>query len=152
MRIFIMKSPREIRELILYLLDVKNSSTHKMLTECGYNTSLVNDLKKGQMPAADKIATIANYLGVSTDYLLGNQKKHNENNWDNTDDEQSINTAAAQAILNEEFIKDLRTAFYGDRIKELTEEDKKHIVEMAKMIAKVKTESAPKKKRKELGN
>jgi len=145
-----MKSPQEIRELILYLLDLKKSSSHKMLTECGYNTSLVNDLKKGQMPAADKIATIANYLGVSTDYLLGNggNKKNDEDNNKNNKQEDSgnsMNIAEAQTLINEGFIRDLRAAFYGDKIKELTDEDKEHMIEMAKVLAKVRTGFTPKK-------
>ena len=144
-----MKSPHEIRELILYLLDLKKSSAHKMLTECGYNTSLVNDLKKGQMPAADKIAAIANYLGVSTDYLLGNQITQTSLNSQNNQDSTNIagDIVLTQTLANEEFIKDLRAAFYGDKIKELTPEDKEQLIEMAKMIAKVRGKSNPKKPR-----
>lgn len=136
-----------MRELILYLLDLKKSSAHKMLTECGYNTSLVNDLKKGQMPAADKIATIAGYLGVSTDYLLGNQITQNIGNDENIgNNKNNMSIVETQALVNEEFIRDLRTAFYGDKIKELTKEDKEHMIEMAKMIAKVRTGSGSKKR------
>ena len=124
-----MKSPQEIRELILDLLKHKNASTHKMLTECGYNTNLVNDLKKGQMPSADKIANIANYLGVSTDYLLGNEP-------------------AEPGIASEDdndLLKDLRIAFYGVQARQLTQQDKESILDMAKLIARVKSESGIKK-------
>lgn len=45
-----------------------------MLQECGLTKSKVDSMKIGKMPAADTLATIANYLEVPTDYLLGNEK------------------------------------------------------------------------------
>lgn len=68
-----MRTPQEIKELISNRLQQMKISANKMLLDCGYNTSLLTDMKRGQMPSADKIAAIASYLGVSTDYLLGNK-------------------------------------------------------------------------------
>lgn len=43
-----------------------------MLTELGYNNSLILNMDKyGSMPSADKLGQIAEYLDVSVDYLLG---------------------------------------------------------------------------------
>jgi len=121
-----MRSPQELRENILDLLKKRNRSVNKMLIECGYNTSLVNDLKKGQMPSADKIASIANYLGVSTDFLLGNEnipipEKYSED-------------------FNSEYdlITNLRRAFYGNSDHKLSEEDKNNIITLAETILKLK--------------
>jgi len=131
-----MNTPQEIREIILYFLDRKNRTTHRMLLDCGYNTSLVNDLKKGQMPSADKIATIANYLGVSIDYLIGNEEKIDKNN------------DTAQKLSDEKFINDLRTAFYGKENKLLTNEDRQNILDMIKMMGKFKSGPKPRKSKK----
>jgi len=114
-----MRTPQEIRDSILDLLKKQNTSVNKMLTECGYNTSLVTDLKKGQMPAADKVASIAKYLGVSTDYLLGN---YNDTDFDSEQD----------------LITGLRRALYGSSEHKLSENDKKQIIELAEMIIKLK--------------
>lgn len=40
-------------------------------TESGVGKGLINNLKKGSIPSADKVAKLADFLGVSTDYLLG---------------------------------------------------------------------------------
>ena len=96
-----------------------------MLIACGYNTSLVNDLKKGQMPSADKIANISKYLGVSTDYLMGNE---NNGNVENND-----------YISDEDLIYNLRRILYGTSSHRLSESDKRHIMELAEMLAKMKS-------------
>jgi len=46
------------------------SSVNKVLSECSLSKSIVDNLKKGSMPTADKLYTIAQYFNVSTDYLL----------------------------------------------------------------------------------
>ncbi|MCL2775751.1 MAG: helix-turn-helix domain-containing protein [Oscillospiraceae bacterium] len=134
-----MNAPEKIREIIIDILEQKNASTHKMLIDCGYNTSLVNDLKKGQMPSADKIAKIANYLGVSIDYLLGNERK----------DDGSETSNNAQKVSDDKFINDLRAAFYGNENKRLTIEDKQNILDMIKMMSKFKSSPKQKKSKKD---
>lgn len=42
-----------------------------MLTECGLSKSYISDMKNGKMPTVDKLFTIAQYLNVSLDYLMG---------------------------------------------------------------------------------
>lgn len=121
-----MRTPPEIREYILDMLKKRNLSAHKMLVDCGYNTSLINDLKRGQMPSADKIATIANYLGVSTDFLLGN---HGENDF----------------ATEEDLISGLRRLFYGTNAQKLSESDKNHIIELAEMLSKIKSSAENKR-------
>ena len=115
-----MRTPTELREAILNLLEQKNISAHKMLVECGLNKSIVNDLKKGQMPSADKIAVIARYLGVSTDFLLGNY---------------GLDSFGSE----EDFLTGLRLALYGTSAQKLSEYDKKNIIELAEMLVKMRT-------------
>ena len=121
-----MKTPQELRDHILDMLKNRKISTNKMLVECGYNTSLVNDLKKGQMPSADKIANIAKYLGVSTDYLMGNEIEN-----DMPDPE-------------EDLITNLRRAFYGTSSQKLNKEDIKNILELTRIASRFKTDGASK--------
>ena len=118
-----MRNPQELREAILELLENRESNTHKMLKECGYNTSLVNDLKKGQMPSADKIAKIAKFLGVTSDFLLGIEPEP-----DPADSDSDL-----------DLIESLRREFYGNPAVNLTPDDKKAILDMAKMIMQLKS-------------
>lgn len=53
------------------LCDQHGISINKMLQDVGLNKSLVDNLKKGSMPSIDKITKIADYFGVTVDYLLG---------------------------------------------------------------------------------
>ena len=114
-----MKTPMDIRDNILELLKKRNISTHKMLVDCGYNTSLINDLKRGQMPAADKIAGMARYLGVSTDFLLGNY-------------------AGVDITAEEDIVGELRRILNGTSEKELSDSDKSHLIQFAEMLSKMK--------------
>jgi len=116
-----MRTPNEIRENIIDLLKKRHVSVNKMLTDCGYNTSLVNDLKKGQMPSADKISNIAKYIGVSSDYLLGNENEDIKLN------------------SEEDFINKLRQTLYGNDSHKLSEPDKEHILGIAEMLSKIKS-------------
>ncbi|MCL2096735.1 MAG: hypothetical protein FWH10_07515 [Oscillospiraceae bacterium] len=113
-----MRNPQELREYILGLLKQRDISAHKMLVDCGYSKSLVNDLKKGQMPSADKIAGLAKYLGITTDCLLGN--------------------IDFEFDSEEEFISELRRILYGTSAHKLSEYDKAHILELAEFALKMK--------------
>lgn len=67
-----MNTPQEVKEIILTELKKINKSANEMINECQLSSSLVSDLGRGRMTSADRLAVIANYLKVSTDYLLGN--------------------------------------------------------------------------------
>lgn len=61
-----------IVEKIESLVDQAGITVSQMLKECGLNLSLINDMKKkGSIPSAEKIIIIADYFGISTDFLLG---------------------------------------------------------------------------------
>lgn len=49
-------------------------SANKMGIESGAGKSAMDNIKKGSMPACDKIAKMADYLHCSVDYLLGREE------------------------------------------------------------------------------
>lgn len=49
----------------------KSISVKSALEECGLKRVVVDNMKKGSVPSVDKIYTLANFFGVSVDYLLG---------------------------------------------------------------------------------
>lgn len=67
---------------ITELCDKNSISINQMLKEAQVNKSLVDNLKKGSIPAIDKIEAIADYFNVSIDYLVGktNNTDKNEKN------------------------------------------------------------------------
>jgi transcriptional regulator with XRE-family HTH domain len=58
------------------LCNSKNMSVRAMLKECGLNKNAVDNIKNGSSPAIEKITIIANFLGVSVDFLLDNEQKN----------------------------------------------------------------------------
>ena len=66
-----MRSPVQIYEFIEDILNKRGISDRQMLTDAGLKRGVLDNMKKGSMPAADKIAAIAKYLGLSVDFLLG---------------------------------------------------------------------------------
>lgn len=61
---------------IIELLEEKGVSAAKMSRDLGFSNAIFYQWKKGlQKPSAEKIAKMADYFGVSTDYLLGNEEK-----------------------------------------------------------------------------
>ncbi len=56
---------------IILLLNAREISAAKMMKELGFSSGLFSQWKSGkQKPSAEKICKIAEYLNVSTDYLL----------------------------------------------------------------------------------
>ncbi|MDR1668337.1 MAG: hypothetical protein LBR76_00075 [Oscillospiraceae bacterium] len=51
---------------------VKGLSVNKMLHELSLSPDIVDNMRKGHVPSADKIQAIAAYLNVSVPYILGN--------------------------------------------------------------------------------
>lgn len=71
-----MRSPVQIYEFIESILNKRGISDRQMLAEAGLKRGVLDNMKKGSMPSADKIAAIAEYLGVSVDTLLETESKH----------------------------------------------------------------------------
>ena len=55
----------------------KNTTPNGMAKIIGISSGSVTSWKKGTVPKSDTLQKIAEYLEVSTDYLLGNGQKEN---------------------------------------------------------------------------
>ena len=67
-----MYNSSDIASKINYLLKVQNKSQKIMLENCGLNKNAISTMTaRNSIPKADNLAKIADYLGVSVDYLLG---------------------------------------------------------------------------------
>ena len=62
---------RLIANRITNLSSIRGFSINRMLLIAGLNKSVVDRMKTGNMPSADKLAAIAQVLDVPTEYLLG---------------------------------------------------------------------------------
>ena len=61
-----------VAERIKELLKAKKVSASKMLLDCGMNKNALYTMQSsGFLPRLEAVAQIADYLGVSVDYLLG---------------------------------------------------------------------------------
>ena len=66
-----MRNAQEIAKVISDLANEKGVSVHRSLKESGAGEGLPASLRRGSMPSADRIVMLADYFGVSTEYLLG---------------------------------------------------------------------------------
>lgn len=94
----------------------KGITVSAMCLNLGMSKSVMSDLKSGRKKtlAADTVAKIADYLDVSTDFLLGKEK--------------------APTVSDERIdMNDVDVAFYGD-FKELSDDDKATIRDMVRIM------------------
>lgn len=92
-------------------------SPNKIATEIGCSSGSVTAWKNGRMPKWGTLEKIANYFGVTVDYLIGNDVSVKDTNSDN--------------ITFDDFTYALHNETQG-----LSDEDKKMLLEMAKMLKK----------------
>ena len=99
-------------EIFEKLLMERGVTAYKVAKATGISTGSMTDWKKGRSaPKVDKLQKIADYFGVSVDYLLGNEPKEK--------------TPAEADVTFDDFTY----AMYGEA-KELTDEDKNMLLEM----------------------
>ena len=96
------------------LCDEKNVSVYRACTDIGLNRSAVAKWKEGGKPNGTTAAKLADYFGVTTDYLLG----------------QSEDKAAARPSVSDEDIK--FALFGGDG--EITDEMYEEVKRFARYI------------------
>ena len=96
------------------LCAAKGVSTYRACTDIGLNRAAVAKWKNGSQPSGTTAVKLAEYFGVSVDYLLGNEKVPTPEH--------------GQDILEEVDI-----AFYGD-FKALSEDDKQTLRAMARLM------------------
>lgn len=105
-------------EIFEKLLMERGVTAYKVAKATGISTGSMTDWKKGRSaPKVDKLQKIADYFGVSVDYLLGNEPKEK--------------TPAEADVTFDDFTY----AMYGEA-KELTDEDKNMLLEMARILKK----------------
>lgn len=101
------------------LCDQRGISCNRAALEMGLSNATPTAWKKrGLTPKADTLAVIANYFGVTTDYLLGEESKKSP----------TSNGERQPDILDE-----IDIAFYGD-YRELSEDDKETLRAMARVM------------------
>lgn len=106
------------------LCNEKGVKPGRAAEECGINRSNVSLWKsKGFTPRSDALNTIADYFGVSVDYLLGN-----------TDQKEK---APAKAEADDVTFDDFTYAFHNEA-KDLSAEEKNALLEMAKALKRAK--------------
>ena len=104
------------------LCNEKGVKPGRAAEECGINRSNVSLWKsKGFTPRSDALNTIADYFGVSVDYLLGN-----------TDQKEK---APAKAEADDVTFDDFTYAMYHES-RELDSEDKQALLNMARLLKK----------------
>ena len=62
---------RKMAERIVKLSSIRGISVNRMLSLAGLSKSVVDRMKLGNMPSADKLSAIAEVLDVPVEYLLG---------------------------------------------------------------------------------
>ena len=105
-------------EIFAKLLKEKGVTPYQVSKATGVAQSSLSDWKNGRSkPKYEKMLAISDYFGVSVDYILGNEPKEK--------------TPAEADVTFDDFTY----AMYGEA-KELTDEDKNMLLEMARMLKK----------------
>lgn len=106
-------------DIFKHLCDLKGVSPSRACLDMNLSRSLGAKWKNtGANPSFDVLCKIADYFGVSVDYLLGNEQK-----------EKPSGKAEGQEITFDDF-----TYALHNETKELTEENKEKLLEMARFF------------------
>lgn len=68
-----------ILERLELLCKSKGVSRNKALIDSGAGEGLAGNLQKGSAPSVEKIQNLADYFGVTVDYILGNSTEDKNN-------------------------------------------------------------------------
>lgn len=109
-------------ERVKALCKERKIAISKLERDLGFSNGYIGQLRKGVFPA-DRLDAIANYFGVSTDYLLGKEKAPTA-------------TGERHDVLDE-----VDVAFYGE-FKELDEDQKATIRDMVAVMRQRKEKRA----------
>ena len=102
-------------------LKKRNITPYKVHKETGIATSTLSDWKNGtSMPKQDKMMQIANYLGVSVEYLtMGEERTYNDED------------ALLDVQISEDFeLKEAIKKYYN-----LDDRKKKHVIELINLLS-----------------
>lgn len=98
----------------------KGISIYKAATEIGLNRAAANKWKSGSIPNGQTLSKLADYFGVTTDYLLGEETE-------------KAPTAVGERSGSNDILDEIDVAFYGD-YRQLDEDDKATLRDMARIM------------------
>lgn len=128
----------DLYKIIDELLQERGISGAKMSSDLGMSRSFMTELRKGRAKSikTETARKIADYFGVSTDYLLGNVSDpffHLDNERIlaeiNDDGKEKTPTVSGERDILDE----IDIAFYGE-YRELTEDDKETVRDMVRVM------------------
>lgn len=117
------------------LCDEKGISPYKACTDVGLNRAAVAKWKNGSIPNGQTLAKIAEYFGVTVDYLLGSENKETPpvlNERDQRDIAKSLELLMAQLDSSEDLM------FDGDPMSDEARESIRAAMKLGLEAAKVK--------------
>lgn len=114
----------ETREIIKKLCKNQGISVNKLETDLGFGTGYVSKLGKST-PNVKKIKSIADYFNVSVDYLMTGKENEKEQY-------SSEMAMLLRKIRNDKEMSQALIKYFG-----LSEEKKKHVVDMINMLSEV---------------
>lgn len=130
-------------DILFSLLEKKNIKQSELSKATGISTGNISDWKKGKsFPSAEKLLLIADYLGCSTDYLLGRTDNPNItvdtyiNGDNNNNGTQAINGNVSVTAHAQEKQQDSLTEQFLQRFDSLSFEDKLVIMQHVQDIKK----------------
>ena len=103
-------------ELVKSICKERKIAISKLEKDLGFSNGYIGQLRKGVFPA-DRLDAIADYLGVTTDYLLGKETKK----------------APTVSGERKDVLDEVDVAFYGE-YKELDEDQKATIRDMVAVM------------------
>jgi len=101
-----MRTPQEIATVIKDELKKQKKQVSDMLNKCGLSVNFLSQMKKGTVPSADRLYTIAQYLDLSVDFLLGE-----------TDD------PYPPPLIIPDILKNVPVAFHRGEFEDLTQDE-----------------------------
>ncbi len=112
-------------EIFERLLKEKGVTAYKISKETGINRSTFTDWKNGRsIPKQEKLQKIANYFGVSIDYLTTGKKSESE-----------IRNQEANLLVIIRHDKKMLNAL--EKLYKLSDKQKEHVFELIELLGKV---------------
>ena len=128
----------DLYKIIDELLRERGISGAKMSNDLGMSRSFMTELRKGRAKSikTETAKKIADYFGVSTDFLLGNVTDplfHLDNERILSDINSYETNNAPSENGERDILDDVDVAFYGD-FRELTEDEKETVRDMVRLM------------------
>lgn len=108
-----------LRERIKNLCKEKGCSVNQLEIDCGFGKGYISKLEKSK-PNSEKLQKIADYLGVSLDYLMNGETSE---------------FSKEQAFLDFKISQDLALKSAIEKYYTLSEKEQKHVIELIALLA-----------------